>query len=65
MATNIHRKTAQIIQFPVLPRRRPGTGKAVPAGNHEVAVTVVDTCWYHDEAVREGDSRPGDRPKPC
>ncbi|MBP1846382.1 hypothetical protein J2046_004657 [Rhizobium petrolearium] len=66
MKTNIHRETAKIYQFPIRPRQRPGNGRTAPGDEiHEVAANVLDTCWYHDEAVRDDETRSNDRPKPC
>ncbi len=63
MATT-HKETARVYQFPVRPRRRLDNGLTVPSIPAEVALSVVDSCWYHDEAVRE-DDKPQGRPKPC
>ena len=65
MTINIHRETATVFQFPVRPRRRLDNGMTAPAGVFEIGANVVDTsCWYHDEAVRDGEPK-NDRPKPC
>jgi hypothetical protein len=63
MAINIHRETARIYQFPVTPRRRLDNGKTVPAVGLEATLSVVDDCWYHEEALHEP-VKP-ERPKPC
>ncbi|TWF54837.1 DUF2735 domain-containing protein [Neorhizobium alkalisoli] len=64
MAINIHRESAKIIEFPIRPRRRMEGGLTVPAGRYEVAVSVVESCWYHDEAVHD-EVASEERPKPC
>ncbi len=64
MTTNIHRETAKIYQFPIRPRRRLENGATVPQ-DLEIVVSVVDTCWYHDEAVKDAAPKNGERPKPC
>jgi hypothetical protein len=64
MTIDIHRETAKILQFPLRPRQRLGNGTTLPGAAYEVALSVVDSCWYHDEAVQELPSKP-DRPKPC
>jgi hypothetical protein len=65
MTATIHRETAQILAFPVRPRRRLENGMTTPAGIYEIVPVVVDTnCWYHDEAMHESEAKP-DRPKPC
>jgi len=63
MAINIHRETATIHQFPVRPRRRLENGKTVPTGVFDVTLSIVDDCWYHEEALHEPDKP--ERPKPC
>jgi hypothetical protein len=60
----IHRETAKIYQFPVNPRRRLDNGLTTPLGVGDIVFSVVDTCWYHDEAVREEEREP-EKPKPC
>jgi hypothetical protein len=60
----IHRETAKIYQFPLSPRRRLDDGLTVPAKGADIVLSVVDTCWYHDEAIRD-DENPKGRPKPC
>ena len=64
MTINIHRESAKIYQFPLHPRRRLENGSTVPSAAYDVMVSVVDNCWYHDEAVRDP-SKPSERPKPC
>ncbi|TDK39165.1 DUF2735 domain-containing protein [Rhizobium deserti] len=63
MTIDMHRETATILQFPLQPRLRLEGGKTI-AGGYERAVVVVDTCWYHEEAVRDATPKP-ERPKPC
>jgi len=65
MTTDIRRETAKILPFPVRPRRRMENGRTAPAGIYEVPASVVDDCWYHDEAVRDEAPKLTDRPKPC
>lgn len=65
MTTNIRRETAKILQFPLRPRRRLEGGRTVPAALYDVSASVVDDCWYHDEAVRDEAAKLSDRPKPC
>jgi hypothetical protein len=60
----IHRDTATIYQFPIRPRRRLDNGLTTPLASTEVTLSVVDTCWYHDEAIRDEERVP-ERPKPC
>lgn len=60
----IHRDTAKIYQFPLRPRHRLDNGLTVASGDRDVVIAVVDTCWYHAEAVRGEDVTP-ERPKPC
>ncbi|MDR6816751.1 hypothetical protein J2X76_001924 [Neorhizobium sp. 2083] len=65
MTLHIHRESATIYQFPVRPRRRLEDGRTVPTGIQDVALSIVDTsCWYHDEAVRDGEPK-NDPSKPC
>ena len=63
MTMDMHRETAKILQFPLRPRLRLENGTTT-LGGYERAVVVVDTCWYHDEAVRDTAAKP-ERPKPC
>jgi len=60
----IHRETAKIYEFPLMQRRRLDNGLTAPAASKEVIFSVVDTCWYHGEAIRE-DEHAHDTPKPC
>ncbi|MGO7481031.1 glutamine synthetase translation inhibitor GstI [Rhizobium ruizarguesonis] len=58
MPTGFHRESATIYQFPVkairtanrFERARPMEREAA-----EVCDAALDSCWYHDEAVRESD----------
>ena len=59
-----HRETAKIYEFPVMQRRRLDNGLTAPAPSKEVVFSVVDTCWYHSEAIREDEHAP-EMPKPC
>lgn len=61
---SVHRETAKIYQFPLSQRRRLDNGLTVPSVPVDVSLSVVDMCWYHDEAIRAEDL-PDDRPKPC
>lgn len=65
MTTDIRRETAKILQFPVRSRRRLEGGRTVPATIYEMSASVVDDCWYHDEAVKDEAPKTLDRPKPC
>jgi hypothetical protein len=60
----IHRDTAKIYQFPLSQRRRLDNGLTTPLKAGDIVLSVVDTCWYHDEAIRDDDHKP-ERPKPC
>lgn len=65
MAMNVQRESAKIYQFPLQPRRRPEDPRSAPKAAFDLAgVSVVDSCWYHDEAVRSETATP-ERPKPC
>jgi hypothetical protein len=61
---SVHRETAKIYQFPLTQRRRLDNGTTVPSVPGDVVLSVVDMCWYHDEAIRDEDLPKG-RPKPC
>jgi hypothetical protein len=61
---SVHRESAKIYQFPLTQRRRLDNGMTVPSVPSDVVLSVVDMCWYHDEAVR-GEIKPEERPKPC
>jgi hypothetical protein len=63
MTIDMHRETAKILQFPLRPRLRLENGTTMPGG-YERSLAVIDTCWYHDEAVRDATPKP-ERPKPC
>ncbi len=60
----IHRETAKIYEFPLMQRRRLDNGLTAPAPPKEVVFSVVDTCWYHSEAIREDEHAP-EMPKHC
>ncbi|MGK6316496.1 DUF2735 domain-containing protein [Neorhizobium sp. DT-125] len=65
MTTDIRRDTAKIYQFPVRPRRRLENGRTASASIYEMSASVVDDCWYHDEAVKDEAPKAADKPKPC
>lgn len=57
MTTGFHCESAQIYQFPVADRRKT-FGKRQETGVSSVIdfpvkapYDVIDTCWYHEEAV--------------
>lgn len=57
MATGFHYESAEIYQFPVGERRK-SFGKRQETGVSSVidfpakaSYDVIDTCWYHEEAV--------------
>ena len=58
----IHRETAKIYQFPLMPKRRADSGPPGPAAPPTSALKIVDTCWYHDEAIKDEAAKP-DSPK--
>jgi hypothetical protein len=62
--TSIHRETAKIYQFPLMPRMRPDKDGNGASAATKVPLVVVDTCWYHDEAIKDEATNP-ERPKPC
>ncbi len=64
MASEMHSEGARIFQFPLRPRLRLDNGRTAPATAVEAMVSVVDQCFYHDEAVRS-DTTDLDRQKPC
>lgn len=56
MTTNVERVSATIYQFPInAPHQRAGDNKK-PTENPASDI-AVDTCWYHEDAVRESDER--------
>jgi hypothetical protein len=64
MAMNVHRETARIYEFPLRPRLRLEDGRTIPTSGPEFAPSVVDQCWYHNEALHDETTTP-DRPKAC
>ena len=60
----IHRETAKIYQFPLMPRMRSDKGSTPPGSAGKVPLVVVDTCWYHDDAIKD-ETRGPEGPKPC
>ena len=62
--TSIHRETAKIYQFPLMPRMRPDKGGGHPGVPVKAPLVVVDTCWYHDQAIKN-ETRDTERPEPC
>jgi Protein of unknown function (DUF2735). len=57
MTPNVERVSATIYQFPlnrVRPRPAAPTAADETAGLADLA---FDSCWYHDEAVREAESK--------
>ncbi|MBB4235642.1 glutamine synthetase translation inhibitor GstI [Rhizobium esperanzae] len=60
MPTGFHRESATIYQFPVTPTRganRFERARLMEREAAEVCDAALDSCWYHDEAVR-GPDRP-------
>ena len=54
MPPGIELASAQIIPFPIRSgRRKHEAGKVATEKINPVAAAALDTCWYHDEAVRE------------
>lgn len=64
MSTYIHRESAKIIPFPLRPRVKLGSAKAVDTSVFRLSGSVEYDCWYHETAVEE-DRGPGERGKPC
>ena len=65
MAVNVERGGAKIYQFPLQPRRRLEEARPGPKTFYDIApVSVVDQCWYHEEAIRSEASET-EAPKPC
>ena len=59
MTPGVEFVSAQIIKFPVGPDRRVRSSeKTVMEKVPKPATAALDTCWYHDEAIRESRSSP-------
>ena len=52
MNSDVKTDTAKIYQFP---QRAPKTPPKEPA---PITKIVCDSCWYHDEAIRESEHMP-------
>jgi hypothetical protein len=58
MPTGFHRESATIYQFPVKAIRNANRFERARLMEREAAAVcdaALDSCWYHDEAVRESD----------
>ena len=58
MPTGFHRESATIYQFPVKAIRNANRFERARLMEREAADVcdaALDSCWYHDEAVRESD----------
>ncbi|MBY5364864.1 glutamine synthetase translation inhibitor GstI [Rhizobium brockwellii] len=58
MPTGFHRESATIYQFPVKAIRNANRferARLMEREAAEVCDAALDSCWYHDEAVRESD----------
>ena len=58
MPTGFHRESATIYQFPVKPPRAASLferAKLMEREAADICDAALDSCWYHDEAVRETD----------
>ncbi|CAN7498399.1 glutamine synthetase translation inhibitor GstI [Rhizobium leguminosarum] len=58
MPTGFHRESAKIYQFPVKAIRNANRferARLMEREAAEVCDAALDSCWYHDEAVRESD----------
>ncbi|MGR9077654.1 glutamine synthetase translation inhibitor GstI [Rhizobium leguminosarum] len=58
MPTGFHRESATIYQFPVKAIRnvnRFERARLMEREAADVCDAALDSCWYHDEAVRESD----------
>ncbi|MBY5352704.1 DUF2735 domain-containing protein [Rhizobium leguminosarum] len=58
MPTGFHRDSATIYQFPVKAIRNANRferARLMEREAAEVCDAALDSCWYHDEAVREPD----------
>jgi hypothetical protein len=59
MTPSAERVSAKIYQFPVK-TVRPGTPQASPTDSARFSDLAYDSCWYHEEAVRDAEKRPQD-----
>lgn len=58
MPTGFHRDSATIYKFPVKAIRNANRferARLMEREAAEVCDAALDSCWYHDEAVRESD----------
>ncbi|NNH80483.1 glutamine synthetase translation inhibitor GstI [Rhizobium laguerreae] len=58
MPTDFHRESATIYQFPVKAIRNANRFERARLMEREAADVcdaALDSCWYHDEAVRDAD----------
>ncbi|API50699.1 glutamine synthetase [Rhizobium leguminosarum] len=58
MPTGFHRESATIYQFPVKAIRNANRferAKLMEREAADVCDAALDSCWYHDEAVRDSD----------
>ncbi|KAF5882978.1 DUF2735 domain-containing protein [Rhizobium sophorae] len=58
MPTGFHRESATIYQFPVKAIRNANRFERARLMEREAADVcdaALDSCWYHDEAVRDSD----------
>ncbi|MGO4117982.1 glutamine synthetase translation inhibitor GstI [Rhizobium ruizarguesonis] len=58
MPIGFHRESATIYQFPVKAIRNANRferARLMEREAAEVCDAALDSCWYHDEAVRESD----------
>ncbi|MEI1246709.1 glutamine synthetase translation inhibitor GstI [Rhizobium aouanii] len=58
MPTGFHRESATIYQFPVKAIRNANRFERARLMEREAADVcdaALDSCWYHDEAVRDAD----------
>ena len=60
MAIGFHRESATIYQFPVKAVQAQNRFERLRMMEREAAgvCDALDSCWYHDEAVRESDKKP-------
>lgn len=60
MAIGFHRESATIYQFPVRAAQGPNRFERLRLMEREAADmcdAALDSCWYHDEAVRTDDKK--------